>query len=44
MTVGTYGNETLSEAHQIGFDHAFGVDGKGSVVGSGWKFSSIYAY
>ena len=43
MPVGTYGSYTLTEAHQIGFDHPFGAGNEGAVVGSGWKFTSFYA-
>ncbi len=43
MPVGAYGSYTLTQAHQIGFDHPFGAGHEGSVLGSGWKFTSIYA-
>lgn len=44
MTATTYRDHLLTEAHQLGFDHPFyGEDGNGSVMGSGWKFTSIYA-
>ena len=42
MTIGMYGSYDLQEAHQIGFDHNFGSE-KGVSLGSGWKFTSIYA-
>lgn len=44
MTLRAYGSDVLTEAHQLGFDHPFfGEDGNGHVVGSGFKFTSIYA-
>ena len=44
MTATTYRDHLLTEAHQLGFDHPFfGDGGNGSVMGSGWKFTSIYA-
>ncbi len=41
MKLGTYGSDTLAEAAELGFDHMCGSQGE--LLGSGWKFTSIYA-